>query len=336
LGFVLSWSFVLPLRRINATLAQIAAGHFGEQVNVNNGDEFGTLGTNLNVTSQRLAALYAELESLNVQLRGTNTQLLEQLEGQVAELDRSRRLITAGEERVRREIAELLHSRVQNRLLMAWYRAEDCQALLPSDPVQAGQILSELRDQLDTIREHDVRELSHRLHPSIIRTGLLPALERLTDDFAGRLEIAVQADEHVAVLDEPGNNHIPDTVRLSAYRVVEEALGNIARHAGARHAELSLTVDGDELEVIVRDDGRGFDPLQTQTGLGLGTISAHVGRVGGTWRIDSAPGQGTTLRVSLPLLMIVEEAQNGFGGQVTLGQEPRADGGSERRVAPVG
>jgi methyl-accepting chemotaxis protein len=80
LGFVLSWSFVLPLRRISDTLARIAGSHFGEQVEVRNRDEFGSLAANLNVTSQRLDTMYAELDSLNARLRGTNTQLLAQLE----------------------------------------------------------------------------------------------------------------------------------------------------------------------------------------------------------------------------------------------------------------
>jgi len=336
LGFVLSWSFALPLRRINATLARIAGGHFGEQVGVRNRDEFGSLAANLNVTSQRLDSMYTELDSLNAQLRGTNTQLLAQLEAQVAELDRSRRLITAGEERVRREIAELLHSRVQNRLLMAWYRAEDVQDVLTSDPAQASQILADLRAQLDTIREQDVRELSHRLHPSIIRTGLAPALERLTDDFGSRLATSLHVDPAVAALDDPLANEIPDVVRLSAYRVVEEALGNIARHADASLAEITLSVADAALQLSVHDDGRGFDTQQVRAGLGLGTISAHVGRVGGTWQVDSAPGQGTTLRVSLPLVVAVEDAQDGLGGQVALGQEPGADRSGQLRVACVG
>jgi signal transduction histidine kinase len=254
----------------------------------------------------------------------------------VVELERSRRLITAGEERVRREIAELLHSRVQNRLLMAWYRAEDVQDVLSNDPAQANQLLADLRDQLDAIREQDVRELSHRLHPSIIRTGLVPALERLTDDFDGRLAVSLHVDPAVVALDDPLANEIPDAVRLSAYRVVEEALGNVARHAAAARAEIAVGVADAAVQVSVRDDGRGFDPRQVRVGLGLGTISAHVGRVGGTWHLDSAPGQGTTLRVSLPLVVAVEEPQDGLGGEVAFGQEDGANRGGQPRVASVG
>src|SRR5262249_35849738 len=96
-----------------------------------------------------------------------NARLLGILRAQIEELERSRRLIAAAEERLRRQIAELLHSRVQNRLLLAWYRLEDCRALLEDHP--AGALLDEVSRQLYQLREHDVREVSHLLHPSIIQ-----------------------------------------------------------------------------------------------------------------------------------------------------------------------
>src|SRR5207248_447774 len=125
--------------------------------------EFGDLGRNLDATRRELAQLYGELETLNAQLRGTNTELLAQLQAQVIELARSRGMITEAEERLRRNIAEVLHSRVQNRLLMVWYRLEDMARLIDDDPAAARAGLDEIRTQVDEIREHDVRELSHRL-----------------------------------------------------------------------------------------------------------------------------------------------------------------------------
>jgi signal transduction histidine kinase len=303
LGFLLSWSFTTPLRRIDATLALIAAGEVGRKVDIRNRDEFGTLGHNLNTTSQKLAALYGQLRALNERLRGTNVQLLEQLEEQVVELRRSRQLITAGEERVRRDIAELLHSRVQNRLLLVWYRLDDVTDLVADDPTEATRLLGEVRQQVDEIREQEVRELSHRLHPSIIRAGLVPAIDRLVEEYEPGLTIELRVDPTIVELDQPSRLAIPETVRLSAYRVVEEALGNVARHAHASHVVISLSAAAAdrELSLEVVDDGEGFDPHQLREGLGLGSIAAHVGQVSGSWHIESAPGTGTRLRVRLPL-----------------------------------
>jgi signal transduction histidine kinase len=299
LGFVLSWSFLLPLRTVQRALAHIADGRFDEHVKLPNRDEFGELGRNVNATSEELADMYGQLEGLNVRLRGTNTELLVQLQAQVEELARSRGMITEAEERLRRELSEVLHSRVQNRLLMVWYRLEECQDLLGRDPAAAGRLIAEVRDQLDEIREKDVRELSHRLHPSIIRAGLLPALETLAEEMP-RLDIAIVPDSDVEALDHSSHNGISETVRLTAYRVVEEALGNVAKHAQTTHVEIALHLVDGNLAIRVRDEGRGFDPQTLRPGLGLGSIAARVERMRGHWTISSTLGQGTNLSVLLP------------------------------------
>jgi signal transduction histidine kinase len=192
---------------------------------------------------------------------------------------------------------------VQNRRLRVWYRLEDVTDLMADDPTEAKRLLGEVRHQVDDIRKRDVRELSHRLHPSIIRAGLVPALDRLVEEYEPGLTLELRVDLTVAALDQPSRLAIPETVRLTAYRVVEEALGNIARHAHASHVLISLSAaaaDGARsLEVV--DDGEGFDPQQVREGLGLGSIAAHVGQVSGSWRIESAPGEGARLRVRLPL-----------------------------------
>jgi signal transduction histidine kinase len=326
LGFVLSWSFVLPLRGIGSALGRIAGGRFEEHVDVYNRDEFGLLAHDLNTTSQELANMYSQLESLNQQLRGTNTELLAQLQAQVEELARSRELITEAEERLRRDIAEVLHSRVQNRLLIIWYRLEDAQELLQTDSASASQLLGEIREQVDDIREQDVRELSHRLHPSIIRAGLLPALEALADE-PPRVEVQIHADAAVRALDESSGEGFPEVMRLTAYRVVEEALGNVVRHAEASHVDVNLRVDAAALRIDVLDNGRGFEPRTLRPGLGLGSIAAHVGRSAGRWSISSVPGQGTVVTVVLPLS--VEQVQDGLGTQPALRQEsgPQSDSG---------
>jgi signal transduction histidine kinase len=328
LGFVLSWSFIMPLGTVHHALARIAAGRFDEHVELPNRDEFGALARNLNATTQELATMYGQLQSLNSQLRGVNTDLLEQLQARVAELDRSRGLITEAEERLRREIAEVLHSRVQNRLLIIWYRLGDVQDLLDSTTGNARGVVSEIREQIDDIREQDVRELSHRLHPSIIRAGLLTALESLAEE-TQTLQVTVQADAAVQALDEASG--VSDVVRLTAYRVVEEALGNAMKHAAATRVDVTLHVGEDGLQLEVLDNGRGFDPQQVRPGLGLGSIAARVGRIGGRWTIQSAPGAGTRLSVVLPCS--IEQVQHSLSSQAAFGQEGGPDAHSSRSVS---
>jgi len=127
------------------------------------------------------------------------------------------------------------------------------------------------------------------------------------------------------------DNAFPEAVRLTAYRVVEEALSNVAKHASAAQVDVEVRLDGSQLAIEVRDDGVGFDPRASRHGLGMGAIAARVERIGGTWTIASSPGAGTRLRVRLPLS--VEHAQDGFHAEVALRQEAGAQADGSRAVA---
>lgn len=330
LGFIFAWSFLLPLRRVGHALAGIAAGHFHERVELANRDEFGVLANNLNATSAQLATMYGQLQSLNAQLRGTNTELLVQLQAQVEELARSRGLITEAEERVRRELAEVLHSRVQSRLLILWYRLEELlkDDLLHGDPDAARAVITDLREQIDNIREQEVRRLSHRLHPSIIRTGLAPALEVLAEEMAP-LDVHIEVDPKFATVDGLSGEGVPEVVRLTGYRVVEEALANVVKHAGATHVIVTLRLVTGGLEITICDDGRGVE-IPIQPGLGLGSIAAHVGRVAGSWSISGAAGGGTCLTAVLPCS--VQQLQDRLNAQAALWHERGADANSGTNV----
>jgi signal transduction histidine kinase len=318
-GYILSWSVLRPLDIIRRALAHIAAGRFTEHVDVVNRDEFGAVAEYLNTTSQELATMYGQLQALNAQLTGTNRELVAELQARVEELDRSRGMITEAEERLRRDIAEVLHSRVQNRLLTIWYRLEEIQDLVSPDSTLVRQSLESVRELVDEIRERDVRDISHRLHPSIIRAGLLPALEMLVDELP-RVEVELRADESVQELDDARFSGIPETVRLTAYRVVEEALGNIIKHSGATHAIVQLRQSEAGLRLEIRDDGVGFETLRP--GLGVSSMAARVGRLGGTWSISSTPGNGTCVVAVLPLS--AQQMQYGVRAEIPLGQEQGA------------
>ncbi|MGH2457313.1 MAG: GAF domain-containing sensor histidine kinase, partial [Chloroflexota bacterium] len=250
-----------------------------------------------------MAVEAAETFTQKASLERENISLADKLHLQVEGLEKSRQQITAAEERLRQEIAELLHSRVQTRLLMAWHRLGQCAELVVANPERAVALLAEVREDIDQIREREIRQASHLLHPSIIRIGLVPATRSLVDRFEDFFRISLQVDPQLAQLDDPYRNRIAEPVRLTAYRVLEEAFNNIDRHARATLVEVSLTVDAERrLRVVVRDNGRGFDPVDLRMGLGLNSIAGRVGQFGGTWEINSVVDEGTTLIVYLPLV----------------------------------
>ena len=244
------------------------------------------------------AAAFADQAALG----RANAALLETVKAQVAELRRSRGRITAAEERLRREIGEMLHSRVQSRLLVAWHRLGQGIKLMKEHPDEATTLLAEVCDELDEIREREIRQASHLLHPAVLRVGLLPALRSLINTFGEQFDVELRADAAVRELDDPADNRIDETIRLAAYRVVEEALANVAKHAGAAHVTVTVDLEARETLVIaVRDDGRGFDPTRRGDGLGLTSIATRVEAAGGEWDIGSAPGAGTTVSLRLPV-----------------------------------
>lgn len=218
------------------------------------------------------------------------------------ELQRSRRLLIAREEHLRREIAEMLHGRVQTRLLITEYRLGEAERLCTDGLPEAADLLRTARAQIAQVREEDVRQASHLLHPTIIRVGLVPAARALAEQFTGHFQVDVTVDPRLSHLDDSLANGIPEPCRLAAYRVLEEALGNAVAHANASRIEiwLGLSERGD-LTLRVTDNGRGMDTATIRPGLGLQAIAARVGERGGHWEIGGRPGAGTVLYATLPL-----------------------------------
>lgn len=249
-----------------------------------------------------LARWYAVTFTRQEMLAEKNAQLLATTRQQLDELRAARRLLTDREEHLRKEIAEMLHGRVQTRLLMSWHHLGQALNLWESHPEQAKTLVADSREEVDRVREEDVRQVSHLLHPSIIEVGLLPAVESLAGRFGGQVRVSLQADEALQRLDTPADSRIPESIRLAVYRVLEEALNNSCLHGQAAKVDVSLSLDPEgRLCLWVRDDGRGFDPDQMKPGLGLRSLAARVGEMGGDWAFSGRPGQGAELTVRLPL-----------------------------------
>jgi len=138
------------------------------------------------------------------------------------------------------------------------------------------------------------RSLARDLRPPLLdELGLGPAVRNLVERFSAATQAEVRAD-----LPE---GRFPEEVETAAFRVLQEALENIRRHAGARHVSLRLEREGGKLVGEVRDDGRGFDLRRTPDGLGLSGMREWVSLVGGELHLESAPGRGTHIRFAIPL-----------------------------------
>jgi len=205
------------------------------------------------------------------------------------------------EERTRREIAELLHGRVQTQLLLLNLQLGELEQRWPDAPPPAKTLLAEVRQKLDHVRERDVRAASHRLYPTMLELGLTPALHMLAESYGPHLVVLIEADVGFARLDSPLDNHLPMPLRETAYRVIEEALANAQRHAGATRVTVALSLEDEHAVLRIEDNGRGVDPAGIKPGLGLRTIAARTGNLGGTWRLTNASTTGATLTVELPL-----------------------------------
>jgi two-component system sensor histidine kinase UhpB len=153
-----------------------------------------------------------------------------------------------------------------------------------------------LYDQTSELFE-SVRTLSHQLHPSVLRhAGLVPAVRSLCDAFSDQQRV-------LCAFTSGDVEPLPDDLALVAYRVVQESLRNVARHARAEHVTVSITRSDRTMIILVKDDGAGFDPVsarQRSHGLGLVSMEERVRTVHGEMHIESST-VGTTILVRLPV-----------------------------------
>jgi signal transduction histidine kinase len=231
----------------------------------------------------------------------TERELAREAEASSAALEAQRE----AEERIRREIASLLHGRIQNQLLSLVFQMGELEREWKEAPPEALAQLRAIRDNLDRVRDREVRLASHRLYPALLDMGLAAALHMLGERFLPHFAISYLVEPAFTTLDAPLDNKLPMPLRETAYRVVEEALSNAQRHSGASRVEVTLGLAGAERERVlirVRDNGRGADQETIKPRLGLRSVEARVRNSGGTWRFETRPGEGAALTAELPLV----------------------------------
>jgi signal transduction histidine kinase/ligand-binding sensor domain-containing protein len=219
-------------------------------------------------------------------------RIVERHEGEISALNE--RLMKAQEqERIR--IAGELHDGVMQQMLAVTMMLGTAKRKIAAD--------SDAKTTIDRAQEKlvkagtDLRQLSHGLHPPVLQDlGLPQALRAYCDEFSAASGIAVtcEADDHARDLSRGA--------ALALFRIVQEALGNAAKHASAHHITVRLSRSIDSVSLNVSDDGVGFERtrLGNSSGLGLITMRERAGQLNGTFDIESAPGRGTTISVKIP------------------------------------
>ena len=206
-------------------------------------------------------------------------------------------LLTAQEED-RRRISRDLHDDINQRLAMLSMDLRQAEKDTSHDAHALRSTIRLVSDQLTAVSD-DVRQMAYRFHPSILDDlGLVKAIRRQIDDFAAR------TGSKVSYVHRDPTTALPDELAISLYRIVQESLSNIARHAHASHVEIELICEDDLVSLSVHDDGTGFDQTQlSKTGAHLGLLSMRerVRLAKGRFEIDSTPSQGTHIHVEIPL-----------------------------------
>jgi signal transduction histidine kinase len=227
-------------------------------------------------------------------------ELVERQRAETERVELLRRLVTAQEEE-RRRVAHDLHDQMGQHLaaLMLGLKSleQDCSS---SPPVgERIQQLQELTEQI--IRE--VHRLAWELRPAVLdNLGLNTALRRYAEEWSQRSGVLV--DFHSSGLDD---ERLPPRIETTLYRVVQEALTNVLKHAQAQRVSVLLERHEDHVLTIVEDDGQGFDTEammnapDAQRRLGLLGMNERVALVEGTFEVESTAGAGTTVFVRIPV-----------------------------------
>jgi signal transduction histidine kinase len=197
------------------------------------------------------------------------------------------------QEKEREQIGKELHDNI-NQILAAAKLYLDIAAKY-NDDTQAVALEKCQRNLNLAIEE--IRQLSQSLvAPSLGGMGLDQALRKLLDNFPLSASLRLDLDTS-AYLDDIGD----EGIKLTCYRIVQVQLNNIVKHSRAHNASIILNRTPDRLTLLIRDDGIGFNPAKKTGGIGLRNIRNRVSYYNGALEIDSAPGKGCTLSITIPL-----------------------------------
>jgi signal transduction histidine kinase len=223
-----------------------------------------------------------------------NVGLTADLQARLVDLRASRQRLVAAQDDERRRLERNLHDGAQQHLVALKVKLGLAEILLGRDEQRAYATLGQLKDDADEALE-TLRDLARGIYPPLLADRGLPTALTAQARKA-TLPVTIEAD---------GVGRYSQDTEAALYFCILEALQNIQKYAQASSAVVRLHEDGDQLSVEVVDDGRGFDVATTSRGNGLTNMEDRLDALGGTLHIASSPGEGTTLRATIPVTAAV-------------------------------
>jgi signal transduction histidine kinase len=250
---------------------------------------------------EQLADRAKQLENLVESRTAKLVESNEQLRREIAEREALRRKLLRAQEEERRRIARELHDQMGQNLTALNFGLKS----LLDDNVRSSRLRRQVQplQELATQTARDLHRVALQLRPAALDDlGLVKAIRNLAETWSTRCRIVV--DLEAGQYDPVG---ISSEIETTLYRIIQEALNNVAKHSGATRVALVLRRTADHVHAIIEDDGRGFDarlvsPSGNGSGrLGLLGIQERLGLVGGSLKLESAPECGATLIVRIPI-----------------------------------
>ena len=207
----------------------------------------------------------------------------------------SRKILIAHQDE-RRRFSRDIHDGVGQSILAVRMQLQMTAAeLKQTDPDRAaglGRLITDLSEC-----SSELRDMAMDLRPAFLEeTTLFELIDWYGGQFAAKTGIALETEGETDI-------DVPVGIKDNIYRICQEALGNIAKHARAARVSINLQMNGGRLTIVIKDDGRGFDPLvkaRANSGIGLMSMRERTELLGGTFQVVSSPGRGCTIRIDLP------------------------------------
>ena len=209
--------------------------------------------------------------------------------------------IIIAQEKERLRLAREIHDGPAQALANIIIRAEYCERLFDKDSKEARLELRKLKEQIRTDLK-DIRKIIYNLRPMTLDDlGLVPTLNRMVE------ELNTRADSlHISLATQDLGERLTTTLEVAIFRIIQEALNNVYKHAKARSVKIALMKKGERIFLEIQDDGQGFvfnkeELGKDAEGYGILGMMERVDLVGGTFDVITNPGKGTTIHVEIPI-----------------------------------